>query len=463
MPTVPEQSVIVDSDLIRRYDQAGPRYTSYPTAPHFHTDFDEIDLIRALQASNHQARPLSLYFHIPFCEHLCFYCACTKVVTRHHEWGGPYVARLEKEMVLYLSHLDASRPVEQLHFGGGTPTFLRQNDLSTLLNSIHRHFQLLPDDQGEYGVEIDPRALEPGTLKLLREFGFNRISIGVQDLDVAVQKAVHREQSLELLTEVMAEARSLGFRSISLDLIYGLPLQTPESFARTLEAVITLRPNRLSVFNYAHLPERFPPQRRILETDIPSPENKLRILAESISTLQQAGYVYIGMDHFALPDDELTLAQREGSLYRNFQGYSTHAGSDLLAFGMSAIAMVGPNYSQNIKDLDAWGDRLDHGHLPVEKGIRLNDEDLLRRHIINRLTCDFRLDFAALQQQYGIHFRAHFSDCLPALNQLEQDGLIQMDAENLQVTPQGRLLIRHVCMVFDAYLPQKSVRYSRVI
>ncbi|PKY11011.1 oxygen-independent coproporphyrinogen III oxidase [Acidithiobacillus marinus] len=458
-----EQKVIFDADLIRRYDQAGPRYTSYPTAPHFHSDFGERQLIQALQGSNAQARPLSLYFHIPFCENLCFYCACTKVVTRHHEWGSPYVARLDQEMALYLAHLDASRPVEQLHFGGGTPTFLRQPDLRTLLESIHRHFQLLPDDNGEYGIEIDPRALEPGTLSLLRDFGFNRISIGVQDLDAAVQKAVHREQSLELTAAVIAEARSLGFRSVSLDLIYGLPLQTPERFAATLEAVIALRPDRLSVFNYAHLPERFPAQKRILDGDIPAPENKLRILAESIATLQEAGYVYIGMDHFALPEDELTLAQREGSLYRNFQGYSTHAGSDLLAFGMSAIAMIGSTYSQNIKELDAWGARLDQGHLPVERGIQLSAEDLLRRHVINRLTCDFRLDFNRLQQQYGMDFHIHFRDCLPALERLEKDGLIQMDSDSLWVTAQGRLLIRHVCMIFDAYLPHKAVHYSRVI
>ncbi|WP_414040715.1 oxygen-independent coproporphyrinogen III oxidase [Acidithiobacillus sp. M4-SHS-6] len=463
MPSTLEQKVIFDADLIRRYDQAGPRYTSYPTAPHFHSDFGETQLIQALQDSNTQAKPLSLYFHIPFCENLCFYCACTKVVTRHHEWGSPYVARLGTEMVLYLNHLDANRPVEQLHFGGGTPTFLRQQDLRTLLESIHRHFRLLADDQGEYGIEIDPRALEPGTLSLLRDFGFNRISIGVQDLDTAVQKAVHREQSLALTAEVIAEARSLGFRSVSLDLIYGLPLQTPERFAATLDTVIALRPNRLSVFNYAHLPERFPAQKRILDADIPSPENKLRILAESIATLQEAGYVYIGMDHFALPEDELTLAQREGTLYRNFQGYSTHAGSDLLAFGMSAIAMVGPTYSQNIKDLDVWGERLDQGHLPVERGVQLRTEDILRRHVINRLTCDFRLDYTQLQQQYGIDFHTHFRDCLPALERLERDGLIQMDSDNLQVTPQGRLLIRHVCMIFDAYLPHKAVRYSRVI
>ena len=463
MTTNPTQNLIFDPELIRHYDQPGPRYTSYPTAPHFGEGFDEKALQGALDDSNASGRPLSLYFHIPFCEHLCFYCACTKVVTRHHEWGTPYVAHLDQEMALTRAHIDGSRPVDQLHFGGGTPTFLRRDDMAFLLDSIGKHFHLLPDDQGEYGIEIDPRALEPGTLRLLRDFGFNRISIGVQDLDAAVQKAVHREQSFALTAAVIDEARQLGFRSVSLDLIYGLPLQTPESFAQTLEAVLALRPDRLSVFNYAHLPERFPPQKRIPDADIPSPDTKLRILAESIATLQQAGYLYIGMDHFALPDDELAIAQREGSLYRNFQGYSTHAGTDLLAFGMSAIAMVGPTYSQNIKDLDTWGATLDRGHLPVERGLRLSDEDLLRRHIITRLICDFSLDFAALNRQFNLDFRQHFAASLPALEAMANDGLLHLGAHALTVTPQGRLLIRHICMAFDAYLAQKSVRYSRVI
>ncbi|CDQ11530.1 Oxygen-independent coproporphyrinogen-III oxidase [Acidithiobacillus ferrivorans] len=457
------QHLVFDHALIRRYDQPGPRYTSYPTAPHFGEDFDEKALQAALNDSNASGRPLSLYFHIPFCEHLCFYCACTKVVTRHHEWGTPYVAHLDQEMALTREHIDGRRPVDQLHFGGGTPTFLRRGDIAFLLDSIGKHFHLLPDDQGEYGIEIDPRALEPGTLRLLRDFGFNRISIGVQDLDAAVQKAVHREQSFALTASIIDEARQLGFRSVSLDLIYGLPLQTPESFAQTLEAVLTLRPDRLSVFNYAHLPDRFPPQKRILDTDIPSPDMKLRILAESIATLQQAGYLYIGMDHFALPDDELAIAQREGSLYRNFQGYSTHAGTDLLAFGMSAIAMVGTTYSQTIKDLDTWGATLDSGHLPVERGLRLSAEDLLRRHIITRLICDFSLDFNALNRQFSLEFHQHFAAILPALKAMSNDGLLQINAHALTVTPQGRLLIRHICMAFDAYLAQKTVHYSRVI
>lgn len=457
------QALVFDSDLIRRYDQSGPRYTSYPTAPHFHSDFDDQALAQALDASNTENKPLSLYFHIPFCENLCFYCACTKVVTRHHEWGAPYVAHLDREMTLTRSHIDGSRPVAQLHFGGGTPTFLRRADMEHLLNRINAQFHLLPDDQGEYGIEIDPRALEPGTLKLLRQFGFNRISIGVQDLDAAVQKAVHREQSFELTAAVIAEARALGFRSVSLDLIYGLPLQSPASFAQTLSAVIGLRPDRLSVFNYAHLPERFPPQKRIHDADIPSSENKLRILADSIATLQQAGYVYIGMDHFALPDDELAVAQREGSLYRNFQGYSTHAGTDLLAFGMSAIAMVGPTYSQNIKDLESWGATIDKGQLPVERGLYLSHEDLLRRHVITRLVCDFRLDFARLRQAFDVDFAIHFAESLASLKKMEEDGLLQIDRQSLTVTPRGRLLIRHVCMAFDAYLNQKTVHYSRVI
>ncbi len=458
-----KQELVFDADLIRRYDQPGPRYTSYPTAPHFHSGFDEAALIREMAASNAGARPLSLYFHLPFCEHLCFYCACTKIVTRHHEWGTPYVARLDREMALARRHIDGGRPVTQLHFGGGTPTFLRQTDMTALLDHIRHHFHLLPDDQGEYGIELDPRALEPGTLALLRDFGFNRISLGVQDLDPAVQKAVHREQSEELTFAVLDEARGLGYRSASLDLIYGLPFQTEDSFARTLERVLRWRPDRLSIFNYAHLPNRFQPQQRIREADLPSPDAKLRILANSIEQLREAGYVYIGMDHFALPDDELALAQRDGTLYRNFQGYSTHAGADLLAFGMSAIAMVGPSYSQNFKELDAWGAAVDSGHLPVERGLRLSDEDLLRRHIITRLICDFALDFDRIAAQFGIDFPQHFAAILPRLRQMAGDGLLRMDAGGLTVTPRGRLLIRHVCMAFDAYLDAKPVQYSRVI
>ena len=460
--SVPE-SLIFDTELITRYDRPGPRYTSYPTAPHFQREFSAADYAAQLERSNDQSRPLSLYVHIPFCEHLCFYCACTKVVTRHREWGEPYVQRLEQEMRLLRRHVDGERPVVQLHFGGGTPTFLRAADMDRLLDAIHRHFRLLPGDRGEYGVEVDPRALEPGMLARLREFGCNRLSMGVQDLDPSVQKAVHREQSLDLVAAVLAEARALGYRSISLDLIYGLPRQNRASFADTLEAIIALRPDRLSLFNYAHLPERFAPQRRIVEAELPSPALKLDILRDSIARLQAAGYVYIGMDHFALPEDELTLAQQAGTLHRNFQGYSTHAEADLLALGMSAISATAKVYSQNHKDLETWNAAIDAQRLPVERGWVLSDEDRLRRHVITRLICDFRLSRDELEERFAIDFPRHFAAEWPQLMELEEDGLVTWDGSNLIVTARGRLLVRHVCMVFDAYLGQKSVRYSRVI
>ncbi len=452
-----------DPDLVRHYDQPGPRYTSYPTAPQFHAGFGEDDLRRELQTSNESARPLSLYFHIPFCEHLCFYCACNKVVTRHREWGTPYVQRLDREMALVRRDVDGSRPVTQMHFGGGTPTFLRTADMTALLESISRNFHLLPGDEGEYGIEVDPRAVEPGILALLRAHGWNRLSMGVQDLDPAVQKAVHREQTAQISAEVIAEARGLGFHSVSLDLIYGLPFQTPGSFSRTLDTILELRPNRISLFNYAHLPERFPPQQRIAAADLPNPTTKLQILSESIATLQSAGYIYIGMDHFALPDDELAVAQRSGQLYRNFQGYSTHAGTDLLAFGLSAIAMVGPTYSQNLKDLDRWGAAIDAGHLPLERGLRLSGDDLLRREIITRLICDFCLDIPEIENRFGINFNTYFAGSLSTLDKLAHNELISLTPETIQVTPRGRLLVRHVCMAFDAYLAEQSTRFSRVI
>jgi len=455
--------ILFDAELIARYDRPGPRYTSYPTAPQFHSGFTEVELRRELRASNDSSRPLSLYVHIPFCEHLCFYCACTKIVTRHREWGGPYVDRVEQEMLLWRRDLDPSRPVVQLHLGGGTPSFLLRADLERLLDAFHHHFHLLDNDRGEYGIEIDPRALEPGTLSLLRQAGWNRLSMGVQDLDEAVQKAVHREQSLERTAEIIAEARSLGFASISLDLIYGLPLQSPQSFSQTLAAIIALRPDRLSLFNYAHLPERFPPQRRIRTDDLPSPAQKLIILQESIAALAAAGYRYIGMDHFALPADELSLAQDRGDLYRNFQGYSTHANADLLAMGMSAISSVGRVYSQNHKELGTWEKAVDAGRLPVERGLLLTEDDLLRRELITRIICDFRLDISTLEQRFGIEFWHYFAGSKPRLEELERDGLIAWQEKELLVTERGRLLVRHVCMAFDAYLGQSQNTFSRII
>jgi oxygen-independent coproporphyrinogen-3 oxidase len=458
-----DQDLIFDPELIRKYDKAGPRYTSYPTAPQFRPDFGPDALVVQIAASNRTGGPLSLYFHLPFCEKLCFYCACTKIVTRHREWSGPYVDRVLKEMDLVAAHLDGDRPVEQLHWGGGTPTFLPAEEMTRLMEGIQRRFKILDGERGEYSIEVDPRQLPPDGLRSLRELGFNRLSMGVQDLDSGVQKAVNRVQDADATLALVGEARRVGFRSVSLDLIYGLPFQNEERFARTLERVLQARPDRLSIFNYAHLPVRFTPQQRIRSEDLPSPEEKLRILARSIAILQDRGYVYIGMDHFALPDDELAVAQREGTLYRNFQGYSTHAGCDLFAFGMSAISMIGPSYSQNFKELETYYTAVDAGNPPVERGVVLSRDDLLRRHVITRLICDFALDYAPIELAWSIRFREYFADALARLGEMARDGLLDVDGRGIRVLPSGRLLIRNICMAFDAYLDRQAVRYSRII
>jgi oxygen-independent coproporphyrinogen-3 oxidase len=460
---MPDQELVFDPELIRKYDRAGPRYTSYPTAPQFRPDFGPDALVTQIEASNRTGGPLSLYFHLPFCEKLCFYCACTKIVTRHREWSAPYVDRLLHEMDLATAHGVGLRPVEQLHWGGGTPTFLPAAEMARLMEGIRRHFEVLGDDRGEYGIEVDPRQLPSDGLGFLRQLGFNRLSLGVQDLDPTVQKAVNRVQDAEATLALVAEAQNLGFRSVSLDLIYGLPFQDEERFARTLERVLEARPNRLSIFNYAHLPERFTPQQRIRSEDLPTPEEKLRMLARSVAMLQDKGYVYIGMDHFALPDDELAVAQREGTLHRNFQGYSTHAGCDLFAFGMSAISMIGPSYSQNFKDLETYSALVEAGRFPVERGVVLTTDDLLRRHVITRLICDFALDYAPIEEVWGIRFEKYFAGAQVQLREMAQDGLLDMDERGVRVLPRGRLLIRNICMAFDAYLGRQAVRYSRVI
>ncbi|MEW6612459.1 MAG: oxygen-independent coproporphyrinogen III oxidase [Pseudomonadota bacterium] len=461
-----DQSVTFDSALIRKYDTAGPRYTSYPTAPQFHPGFDADALQRQIAATNAECpqRPLSLYFHIPFCDTVCFYCACNKVVTKDRSKAGVYLQHLFREIELLGGRFDPSRPVTQLHWGGGTPTFLSGEEMRALMAQTRRHFTLLDDDAGEYSIEIDPREVEPGTLALLRELGFNRLSLGVQDLDPAVQRAVNRIQSEELTFGVLEEARRLGFRSVSVDLIYGLPLQTEDSFAHTLARVIAARPDRLAIFNYAHLPERFKPQRRINAADLPSPEAKLAILARSMEQLAAAGYVYIGMDHFALPEDELARAQREGTLHRNFQGYSTHADCDLVAMGVTAISQVGDSYSQNVHGLDEYYARLAAGQLPVAHGIELSRDDRLRRNVITRLICDFSLDFAAIERQYGIVFANYFTAELQRLRDMAADGLLRLEDGRIDVLPRGRLLIRNICMVFDVYLRRgEPVRFSKVI
>ena len=450
---------VFDQELINRYDRAGPRYTSYPTAVEFHNEFTTRDL---LKAEGH-SKALSLYFHIPFCDTVCFYCACNKIATKDRSKTEPYLKALEQEMIMQANLLDWQRPVEQLHWGGGTPTFLSDEQMVWLMSRTKSLFTVLDKDEGQYSIEIDPREVSSTTLKTLREIGFNRLSLGLQDLDEQVQIAVNRVQSAELTFGVMQQARELGFKSVSLDLIYGLPHQSWDSFEKTLDKVIEARPDRLSVFNYAHMPTRFKPQRRINEADLPSAAEKLKIMHKAGEKLQAAGYVYIGMDHFALPDDELALAQKEGNLHRNFQGYTTHAHCDLLAFGVSSIGNVGNTFSQNVKTLDEYYAAIEKNTLPIERGLVLNRDDLIRQDVITQLICQFALNFNQIDQDWGIQSTDYFANELIALEQMQKDGLLVLSEDVLQVNQPGRLLIRNICMVFDRYLPEAQHRFSRAI
>lgn len=451
--------------LVDRYNIAGPRYTSYPTAPQFHEGFQSNAFIQALANSNATAAPLSLYFHIPFCAKICFYCGCNKIATRDTGRCEPYLEHLIKEMDLVAAHLDTSRLVNQLHWGGGTPTFLSHAQMRELMQATRQRFNLRDDDLGDYSIEIDPREIQPDTLPLLRELGFNRVSFGLQDLDPKVQEAVNRIQPRGMTEGAIIQARELGFRSLNLDLIYGLPHQTPESFAATLEEVIDINPDRLSIFNYAHMPERFKPQRRINAADLPSPEQKLQILEESITRLVEAGYVFIGMDHFAKPEDSLTIAQQEGRLHRNFQGYTTHSECDLIAMGTSSISQVGSTYAQNDYDTQSYESKIANGHFSTIKGMTLSSDDLIRRAAINQLICHFYLDGNAFGAAHSINFAEYFAKELAGLKQHQVDGLLNIENKVLKITPAGRLLIRSICMVFDAYLDQNLIgkAFSRII
>ncbi|HJW80888.1 MAG TPA: oxygen-independent coproporphyrinogen III oxidase [Acidiferrobacterales bacterium] len=457
-------SVVFDPALIRRYDKAGPRYTSYPTAVQFHEGFGEAGYRAAALASNTGSAPLSLYFHLPFCDTVCYYCACNKIVTKNRRRTAPYLERLFREIELQGALFDRSRPVEQLHWGGGTPTFLSAGEMRALMHKTRAHFQLRDDDSGEYSIEVDPREANAEIIALLRELGFNRLSLGVQDFDPTVQKAVNRIQSEAETFAVLDAARATGFRSVNMDLIYGLPHQTVASFAATLDKVINAGPDRLSVFNYAHLPELFKTQRQIDTASLPAAGEKLAILQHTIERLTAAGYVYIGMDHFARPDDELAVAQREGSLYRNFQGYSTHADCDLVAMGITAIGKVAGTYSQNVKTLDEYSALLDAGHLPVFRGIVLSDDDKLRRAIITQLICHFELNFARIEQAFNIRFRDYFAAELQEFTAMQTDGLLDLNEDSIVVRPAGKLLIRNICMVFDTYLrAAHKQQFSKVI
>lgn len=453
-----------DSDLIRRYDLAGPRYTSYPTALSFQeTSEGEVILQRAL-AERDKAKPLSLYIHIPFCAHVCYYCGCNKVVTADRKRAAPYLEALTHEIELRGAALGKEVSVDQLHWGGGTPTFISEQQTTELMQSLRKHFRLRDDDQGDYSIEIDPREIDVARLTHLREQGFNRISLGVQDINPDVQKAVNRVQSLEITADLLVKARHLGFRSINVDLIYGLPLQTEASFAKTLEQIIALRPDRLSIFNYAHLPERFKPQRRINVEQLPDATTKLAIHQQSIERLTDAGYRNIGMDHFALPEDSLSIAQDKGELHRNFQGYTTHASCDLIGLGVSSIGQIGAYYLQNSPDLAHYTAGMLNKANAHTKYYKLTPDDQIRREVITRLICDFSLDFNMQSRKLGIDFKEYFKAELELLKTMAQDGLVELDVNSVQVKAAGRLLIRRICMLFDAYLGQSTERrYSRII
>lgn len=454
-------SVIFDPEIIARFDVKGPRYTSYPTADRFHSAFNTDAYRSAL--SQPSTNPLSLYIHVPFCRSICYYCACNRIITADQQLSRQYVDYVGREMSLLAQYRAQKERVTQLHWGGGSPNFLSHAEMRHLMAHTREHFDLAAD--GEFSIEIDPRQVSKDTVVLLRELGFNRMSIGVQDFDPAVQQAIHRVQSEEETAGVIHAARDCGFASISIDLIYGLPRQTLDGFARTLNRVIALRPDRISVYNFAFLPALFSAQRRLNESELPAPDTRLRILAHTVEQLTTAGYVYIGMDHFALPDDELTRAQQQGRLRRNFQGYSTHADCDLLAFGVSAISQVGPAYAQNYKTLDEYYERIDRHILPVARGMELTADDLIRRALIQTLMCHFVLDTQTFENEFAMDFWSYFAPEREYLHELAAAGLVELTERSLIVLPAGRLLVRAIAMTFDRHLREdrQKNRYSKLI
>jgi len=462
-----KSQVTFDTNLIKRYDRPGPRYTSYPPATQFSEQISASDYVHWSNDSNEEPipRPLSLYIHIPFCNTICYYCACNKIITKNRQRAVDYLEDLFIEISLQSKLFDRDRSVQQLHWGGGTPTFLEHTQIRSLMQQLDRHFQLLKDDSGEYSIEIDPRSASTDTITLLREIGFNRISLGVQDFDPQVQKAINRIQSVEMTDSILQAARQSGYKSINVDLIYGLPLQTVESFRRTLAHLVDLQPDRVALYNYAHLPTRFPPQRRINTEELPSPEEKIDILQYSIEYLTKAGYVYIGMDHFAKPMDELAVAQRQGSLHRNFQGYSAYSECDSVAMGVSAISNIGNHYCQNTTDLKTYHDSLSHGELPIYRGCETDQQDVMRREIIQQLVCHFHLDIPAIENRWGINFETYFAAELETLQTMEKDHLIKLSKKSIDVGNAGRLLVRNICMVFDRYIdtPDCKGQFSRSV
>lgn len=458
-----DQSITFDLNLINRYNKAGPRYTSYPTALELHEDFGETEYRQQINHSNTNGGALSLYFHIPFCDTVCFFCACNKIITKNRKHAEPYLNNLLKEIEIQAQFFDSNRKVNQLHWGGGTPTFLNYQQMKRLMDTTRHFFNLHDDDTGEYSIEVDPRETNENTIEQLRELGFNRISLGVQDFNPAVQKAVNRLQTEAQTFGVLEAARKYGFSSTNLDLIYGLPLQTVESFSATLEKVLSVSPDRFSIFNYAHMPQKFKTQRQINDKDIPSAEEKLDILQMTGQRLLDAGYIYIGMDHFAKPDDELAIAQREGKLYRNFQGYSTHSDCDLIGLGATSIGRVGHSYSQNVKDLAEYDRLINEGKIPVVKGLELTRDDKLRCAVITQLICHFNLDFRPIETDFSINFTDYFAEELKRLKIMQTDGLLKTFENKIEVLPPGRLLIRNICMIFDRYLTEKQQQFSKVI
>ena len=454
-----------DAAMVARHDGSGPRYTSYPTADRFESGSVSASYIQALRDrdAGHADAPLSLYVHIPFCDTVCYYCACNKVVTKHKFRADPYLDDLEKEIGLIRSLFRQPPVVSQLHFGGGTPTFLTNEQMTRLLEMLKANFEFAAD--AECSVEIDPRRLAPGALALMAQYGFNRMSLGVQDVDPKVQQAINRIQPAEVTQAVLEQARELGYRSINMDLIYGLPLQSVNTMHTTLKTVLQWRPDRIALYSYAHLPDRFKPQRRIDSEAIPSPQEKLAMFKLAVTTLLDAGYVYIGMDHFALPDDELALSLDQGTLQRNFQGYSTRADCDLIALGASAISRIGHVYAQNARTLEQYHELLAAGELPLIRGLVMSRDDEIRRDAIHSLLCQSTLSFETMSQRWGIDARQYFNQDLEALEPLRADGLVHVDPQEVVITPKGRFLSRVVAMRFDQYLRkgQPMARYSRVI
>ena len=463
--SVPVQ--IVPEELLSRFDVPGPRYTSFPTADRFVEAFTTDDYVQALTQRRTglaaRSRPLSLYVHIPFCESLCYYCACNKIITKHHEKAASYLRYLSREVDLHTQYIGQGQTISQLHLGGGSPTFLRDDELRELMAMLRRNFTLAPG--GEYSIEIDPRTVDSARLDTLAELGFNRLSFGVQDFDPAVQKAVHQVQPAEQVFALIDAARKRGFDSINIDLIYGLPRQTPESFARTLEQVNQLRPDRIALYAYAHLPERFKPQRRIDAQTLPNAAAKVAMLSRSLVSFLSAGYVYVGMDHFALPDDALAIAKRQGRLHRNFQGYSTQPDCDMIGLGVSSIGRVGATYSQNAKTLEEYCDLIDQGRLPVVRGLALSRDDLVRRAVIMSLMCQGQVLFESIDLAYLVDCRNYFTRELEDLQSLVEQGLVTVDDTGIQVTAQGWFFVRAVAMVFDRYLQtdRTRARFSKII